>query len=386
MKIIERYITKQLKNKLFKGKVVIIYGPRQAGKTTFLKNFLQDFKNTSTSGNDVPLSTRYINCDIPENIDGLSPKSAGKLREFIGNYKLVVLDEAQRIFDIGRTLKILVDEYPEMQIIATGSSSFDLENKLAEPLTGRHYDFMMLPPMYSELSSLYSDRTELIGSLDNRLLYGSYPEIIFPKEGDNRRERIKSIAEDYAMKDILAFEGVRKSDNIMKLLKALAYQMGQEVSYKELAQNFGLSIQTIERYIGILEKAFIVFRLQPYVNNKRISLRRSRKIYFWDTGLRNALINNFESLELRPDKGALFENYIVAELRKKDFSRFLAQNFYFWRAYDGEEVDIVLEQDGKLLGYEIKWKHDKDILKKSADAPVKEVKIITAENYMKFLK
>ncbi len=375
MKIIDRYITKQLKDKLFKGKVVIIYGPRQAGKTTFLKNFLQDFENT-----------RYINCDVPENIDGLSPKSAGKLREFIGDYKLVILDESQRIFDVGRTLKILVDEYPKMQIIATGSSSFDLENKLAEPLTGRHYDFMMLPPMWSELTFLYSDRTELISSLENRLLYGSYPEIIFPKDGDDRKERIKSIAGDYAMKDILAFEGVRKADNIMKLLKALAYQMGQEVSYKELAQNFGLSIQTIERYIDILEKAFIVFRLQPYVNNKRVSLRRTRKIYFWDTGLRNALINNFESLDLRPDKGALFENYIISELRKKNFSQFSSQNFYFWRAYDGEEIDIVLEKDGKLVGYECKWKTDKDILKKSTDAPIKEVAIITSENYMKFLE
>ncbi|MEK7175579.1 MAG: ATP-binding protein [Patescibacteria group bacterium] len=374
MKIIDRYIKKELKDKLFKGKVVIIYGPRQAGKTTFLKNFLQDFENT-----------RYINCDIPENTDGLSPKSVTRLREFIGDYKLVVFDEAQRIFDIGRTLKILVDEYPEMQIIATGSSSFDLENKLAEPLTGRHYDFMMLPPMYSELISLYSDRTEIICSLENRLLYGSYPEIIFPKDGDKTRERIKSIAEDYSMKDILGFEGIRKSDTIMKLLKALAYQMGQEISYKEIAQNFGLSIQTIDRYIDILEKAFIVFRLQPYVNNKRISLRRTRKIYFWDTGLRNALINNFESLSLRPDKGALFENYIVAELRKKNFSYFSSQNFYFWRAYDGEEIDIILEKDGKITGYECKWKSDKDIIKKSSDAPVKEIEIITSENYMKFL-
>lgn len=375
MRIIERYIAQQLRNKLFKGKAVIIYGPRQAGKTTFLKNFLKDFTNT-----------RYISCDVPENIEGLRPKSADKLRDFIGDYKLVVLDEAQRILDIGRTLKILVDAYPEMQIIATGSSSFDLETKLAEPLTGRHYDFMMLPPMWSELTSLYSDRTELIGSLPNRLLYGSYPEIIFPKDGDNRRERIKSIAEDYAMKDILAFEGIRKSDNIMKLLKALAYQIGQEVSYKELAQNFGLSIQTIDRYIDILEKAFIVFRLQPYVNNKRVSLRRSRKVYFWDTGLRNALINNFEDLSLRPDKGALFENYMVSELRKKNFSHFSYQNFYFWRAYDGEEIDLVLEKDGKLVGYECKWKSDKDIIKKSSDAPVKEVMVITAENYAKFLE
>jgi len=374
MQIIQRYIKKQLKDKLFKGKIVIIYGPRQSGKTTFLKDFLQDFNNT-----------RYINCDVPENIEGLQPKSAFKLREFIGDYNLVVLDEAQRILDIGMTLKILVDAYPEMQIIATGSSSFDLETKLAEPLTGRHYDFMMFPPMWSELKELYTDHTDLIGSLENRLLYGSYPEIIFPKVGDDKRERIKSIALDYAMKDILAFEGIRKSDNIMKLLKALAYQMGQEVSYKELSQNFGLSIQTIERYIDILEKAFIVFRLQPYIDNKRISLRRTRKIYFWDTGLRNALINNFESLELRPDKGALFENYIISELRKKNFSFALHQNFYFWRAYDGEEVDIIIEKDGKLFGFECKWKSDKDKIKKSSDSPIYEVSLIKTENYFKFL-
>ncbi len=374
VRIIQRYIAKELKNKLFKGKAVIIYGPRQAGKTTFLKDFLRNFKNT-----------RYISCDVPENIEGLEPKSAGRLREFIGDYKLVVLDEAQRILNIGRTLKILVDAYPKMQIIATGSSSFDLENTLAEPLTGRHYDFMILPPMYSELAPLYSDRTELGASLENRLLFGSYPEIIFPKDGDSRRERVKSIAEDYAMKDILAFEGVRKSDNIMKLLKALAYQMGQEVSYKELAQNFGLSIQTIERYIDILEKAFIVFRLQPYAHNRRTSLRKTRKIYFWDTGLRNALVNNFASLTLRPDKGALFENYVVSELRKKDFARLSGQSFYFWRAYGGEEIDILIEKDGQLLGYECKWKSDADVLKKSPNAPLQEAVLITKENYAKFL-
>lgn len=374
MQIIPRNSEKELTSKLFNGKVIILYGPRQSGKTTFLKNFLEKYDNTT-----------YINCDVPENRDGLSPKNPENLLNFVGKYRLIAIDEAQRVESIGLTLKILVDTYPNIQIIATGSSSFDLENTLAEPLTGRHYDFMFLPPMYSELSFLYESKKEQQASLENRLLFGSYPEIIFPKEGDTLRERIKLIADDYSMKDILAFEGLRKSDTLVKVLKVLAYQIGSEVSYGEISRNFGISLKTVERYIGILEKAFIVFRLQPYTGNKRTGLRRTRKVYFWDSGLRNALINSFENLDMRPDKGALFENYMISELFKLNFNSKIKKNFYFWRAYDGEEIDLVEEVDGVLKGYEVKWKSEKRVLYKSKKAPTPSVEVIDTKNYHDFL-
>ncbi|MBI2030035.1 ATP-binding protein, partial [Candidatus Kaiserbacteria bacterium] len=352
---------------------VILYGPRQAGKTTFLRRIIDRYDSA------------YINCDIPESRDGLSPKAPEKLLRFVGRHAVVAIDEAQRVKDIGITLKILVDTYPEMQIIATGSSSFDLENAVAEPLTGRHYDFMFFPPLYSELSSLYASGAEQDATLPERLLYGSYPEVIFPQTGDTPRERIQSITDDYAMKDILAFEGLRKSDTLTKVLKVLAYQIGSEVSYAEIAQNFGVTQKTIERYIDILEKAFIVFRLPPYVGNKRTGLRRTRKVYFWDTGLRNALIRNFESLDLRPDKGALFENYIVSEMKKRALQQGGAKQYYFWRAYDGEEVDLVEESDGALVGYEIKWKSDAEAIRKSEKAPVSNARVIDTRNVTEIL-
>ena len=374
MQIIVRNIEKELESKLFKGKVLILYGPRQSGKTTFLKNFLKKYDNTI-----------YINCDVPENRDGLSPKSPENLLSFVGKHKVIAIDEAQRVENIGLTLKILVDTYPELQVIATGSSSFDLENTLAEPLTGRHYDFMFLPPMYSELSFLYESKKEQQASLTNRLLFGSYPEIVFPKEGVTLRESIKLITDDYSMKDILAFEGLRKSDTLVKVLKVLAYQVGSEVSYGEISRNFGIALKTVERYIEILEKAFIVFRLQPHTGNKRTGLRRTRKIYFWDCGLRNALINSFENLDVRPDKGALFENYVISELFKLNFNSKIKKNFYFWRAYDGEEVDLVEEADGALKGYEVKWKSEKKVLHKSKEAPTPTVTVIDTGNYPDFM-
>lgn len=370
MQIISRTITKEFTEKLFKGKVVIIYGPRQSGKTTFVKNICKDYPNF-----------KYFNCDEPQVAERLSPRTASQLKEFFGNTDLVILDEAQKVKDICLTLKILVDAYPELQIIATGSSSFDLENKLAEPLTGRHYDFMMMPPSFEEL-----ERTSVNHDIEQRLIYGSYPEVIFPKTGDSPEERIKSIANDYAMKDILAFEGIRKSNTLEKLLKVLAYQMSGEISFREISGNFGMSVQTIQRYIEILEKAFIVFLLEPYSGNPRTALRRKKKIYFYDTGLRNALINNFDSLDIRPDKGALFENYIVSEFYKKNFNHNEGKKIFFYRSYEGEEIDILTQKGTDLNGYECKYKDSREIIRKGDNSPVAFVKIVTKNNAGMFLR
>lgn len=369
MKVIYRSITQDFISKLFKGKVVIVYGPRQAGKTTFVKYITDSYPDH-----------KYVNCDEPQNAERLTPRSATQLREFFGTTNLVILDEAQKVKDIGLTLKILIDTYPDLQLIVTGSSAFDLEDRLAEPLTGRHYDFMMLPSSYEEL-----EKTKVTQELEQRLLYGSYPEVVLPKVGDTAEEQIKSIAADYALKDILAFEGIRKSSSIEKLLKVLAYQMSGEISFREISGNFGISVQTIQNYVEILEKAFIIFLLEPYGGNPRVALRRKKKIYFYDTGLRNALINNFDPLDIRPDKGALFENYIVSEFYKKNLNHKEGKNFFFYRSYQGEEVDLLTMKGGELLGYECKYKYDQDIIKKSIHSPVTTVKVLTKNNFSKFL-
>ncbi len=368
MNILKRSIKEDVISKLFKGKVIIIYGPRQSGKTTFVKNLIKEYDNSI-----------YFNCDEEDIRNRFTAKSAIFLKNIIGNNKLIILDEAQRIENVGMVLKILVDTYPEIQVIVTGSSSFDLENKLSEPLTGRHYDFMLLMPSFSEIN-------DTVLNLENRLIYGSYPEVLFPKEGDTALERIKSIANDYSMKDILSFSGIRKSDTIIKLLKLLAYQMSGEISFREISQNFGMSVQTIQSYIEILEKAFIVFLVNPYGKNPRTSLKFKKKIYFYDNGLRNALINNFDSLDVRQDKGALFENYIMSEFRKKKYNEKHNYNIYFYRSYDGDEIDIITQDGSNIQGYECKFVFKTDlIIKKNEDAPVKEVKVINNYNYNQFL-
>lgn len=367
---ITRKIAENFKSKLFKGKVVIIYGPRQSGKTTFIKRIVKDYPDS-----------KYINCDDPENAEKLQIKAASQLKDLFGNTNLVFLDEAQKVKDIGRTLKLLVDTYPEIQIVATGSSAFDLEDKLAEPLTGRHYDFMLFPFSFEELE--VPDISS--NNIEQRIIYGSYPEVVFPKEGDTALERILSISSDYMLKDILAFEGIRKSEILRKLLKVLAYQMSGEISFREISENFGMSVATIQNYVGILEKAFIIFLLPPYGGNPRIALRRTKKIYFYDTGLRNAIINNFDPLDVRPDKGALFENYVVSEFYKKNTNNQEHKNLFFYRSYGGEEIDIVTQKNSELLGYECKYKNDSTFFTKSTDAPVQKVEVITKDNLRKFL-
>ncbi len=373
MSYVSRFITERFEKSLFKGKVIILYGPRQVGKTTFIRQFAAKYPQMV-----------YLNADIPEISTQLTPRSPERIKEFIGSTDFVVIDEAQKVADIGTTLKILADRYLQMQVVATGSSSFDLANGIVEPLTGRHIDFMLFPFLFEELQIIYTDQPTQIAMLPERILYGSYPEVIFPPLGQDRTSVIRRIAQDYSMKDILSFHQIRKADKLVLLLKSLAYQIGSEVSYNELANALGISRQTIEQYITILEQAFIIFRLEPYVRNKRMGLRRTRKIYFWDTGLRNALINNFEPLDVRPDKGALFENYIVSELKKKAQTKETWENFYFWRAYDGEEIDLLIEKDGKLQGFECKWKYKDEVIKKSPEAPLPYCSVISSENYFRF--
>lgn len=373
--MLNRLIKEQIKNKLFKSKVVVLYGARQVGKTTLVKDILQDFGS----------SGRYLNCELLSVQEGLSQLEAVKIKSFLGDYKLVVLDEAQNVPDIGKVLKIMVDSFPELQIIATGSSSFDLANKAAEPLTGRTFKFILYPFLLAEIKQL-GDQFYLNSKLENLLRFGSYPEVFFLNEPD-AMARLEELSANYLYKDILRFEGIKKSSVIKNLLQALALQVGQEVSYQELANKLGINRLTVQKYIDILEQAFIIFKLNALSRNKRKEISKSVKVYFYDLGIRNSLIQNYNPLNIRNDVGALWENFCIVERFKINNFKNNFTNTYFWRTYDQKEVDYIEESGGRFAGFEFKWAKDKaaapkDFLNNYANS---SVKLITKNNYFEFL-
>jgi len=372
-----RQIEPKIIDSLFKGKVVIIYGPRQAGKTTLIKEILKKYSG---------LKTVYFNCD--EEDVSLSFSQAGNssdLKQIIGSAKLAVLDEAQRVNNIGLKLKLLVDTYPEVQIIASGSSSFELSDKIIEPLTGRSREFYLLPFGFSELG--IDNIIESKRILPSLLVYGSYPEVVTSESFEDKKTSLKNIADKYLGKDILRFKNIRNSGVILRLIQALALQVGQEVSFNEIAGLTGIDKKTVESYVDILEKAYIIFRLPPFSNNRRQELNRLRKIYFFDTGIRNAVINNLNSINLRDDVGRLWENFIISERMKKIKSLGFDSISHFWRTYEGAEVDLVEEQAGSIKGYEIKWQKQrkKPPLAWLKNYPRASWEVITKDNFPDFL-
>lgn len=347
MALIKRNIGKQITRKLFKGKIIIIYGARQVGKTTLVKQILKTHAEKSL----------YLNCDEPDIRDALKDKPSSALKAFLGYKKLVVIDEAQRVKNIGITLKLLNDNFPEIQIIATGSSSFELSNQIIEPLTGRTYEFHLYPFSLLELKA-FSNDIDIQRTLERRLIYGMYPEVVI-KEGKESQEIIKMISRSYLYKDILVFQNIKNSEALEKLLQALALQLGNEVSYNELSQLIGIDKNTVDSYIQILEKAFIIFRLPPFSRNIRNELKNLRKIYFYDNGIRNALMNNFNPLNLRNDSGALWENFMISERIKWNQNENKNCNIYFWRTHDKQEIDYIEDAEGELHAFEFKWKEQK---------------------------
>jgi len=342
---IKRTIQAKIEEKLFKGKVIILYGARQVGKTTLCKEILNNYDGTKA----------YFSCDEPSVKDALTDKNSLELKRFVGGKKLIVIDEAQRVKNIGITLKLLVDNYPETQIIATGSSSFDLSNKINEPLTGRNFEFHLHPFSFEELS----DGQTILDSgrfLQEKMIYGWYPDIVVRSE--DRQDALKKLATDYLYRDALLYQNIRKPDVLEKLLRLLALQIGNEVSMRELSLNLELSKETVEWYIRLLEQAFIVFRLPPLGRNKRKEVTRLQKIYFYDIGIRNALIDNFNQLDSRNDIGQMFENLAIMEIKKQIENNNLSKKMYFWRTKSQAEVDLVLEEQQKLFGFECKWKKE----------------------------
>lgn len=342
--MIMRLLQSKIEKQMFRGRAVILYGARRVGKTTLAQQILI---------NHAHLQTRYLNCDLLSVRRALSIQEAAPLRAFLGEQQLIVLDEAQNIEEIGRVLKILVDEFPHMQVLATGSSSFDLVNRTAEPLTGRMYRFVLYPFSLQELAG-DQGYSQVEPQLDFLLRFGSYPTI-FGKSEEEARVELDELVANYLYKDILIFAGIRKSTVLLKLLELLARQVGQEVSYQELAQILGIDRKTVMVYLDLLEQCFVIFRLGAFSRNLRKEIAKSVKIYFYDLGVRNTLIQNFAPLALRTDLCALWENFCLVERRKfLQYNQKFA-NPYFWRTQDQQEIDYLEEADGQLAGYEFKW-------------------------------
>jgi hypothetical protein len=291
----------------------------------------------------------YLNCDEIDIRQKLSQKTSTELTNLIGNKKIVVIDEAQRVQDIGLTIKLIVDNIKGVQVIATGSSAFELSDKIKESLTGRAFEFFLYPFSLAELTQLYQ-KYELQRIIEQRMIYGMYPEVVLK----NDENILSLLADNYLYKDILAYKNIKNHDILIRLLQAIALQIGSEVSYNELASVVGVDKKTIESYIVILEQAFVIFRVGPFSRNLRNELKKLRKIYFYDTGIRNALINNFNSLNIRQDSGALFENFVISERIKYNHNQNLRKNIYFWRTHQQKEIDYLEEYSGKLNGFEIK--------------------------------
>jgi len=335
-----RTLESRIKEKIHSGKAIVIVGARQVGKTTLLKSILEG------------LDYLFLDADDPTIRSLLSNPNTEQIRTILGDHKTVFLDEAQRINGIGLTLKIITDQFKHVQLFVSGSSSFDLGNVLNEPLTGRKWEYEMFPISWEE----YETKIGFVNSeqqLENRLLYGFYPDVI--NNQGNEKETLKNLVNSYLYRDILAFSDIRKPEVLEKLLQALALQMGSEVNYNELSLTIGINKLTVQKYIDILEKGFIVFRLNSFSRNLRNEIKQNRKIYFYDNGIRNMIIGNFKPFELRVDKGALWENFLVSERLKQNTYKQTFAKMYFWRTKQQQEIDFVEEYNGQICGYEFKW-------------------------------
>ncbi len=372
--MIKRFIEDTVKSKIGSGKAIILMGARQVGKTTLLKDI---FKNKSDilwlSGDEPDIQAMF------ENI------TSTLLKAIIGKNKFIIIDEAQRIQDIGIKLKLITDQIPEVQLIATGSSSFELANKINEPLTGRKWEYKIYPLSFSEMAS-HHGLLEEKRLIPHRLIYGYYPEVV--TNIGEEKEILKQLSDSYLYKDILAWEQIKKTDKLIKLLQALAFQIGSQISYNELGQTCGLDSKTVEKYIILLEQAYIIFRLSSFSRNLRNELKSSKKIYFYDNGIRNAIIANFSIAESRSDIGALWENFLISERIKQHSFNNKWSNKWFWRTAQQKEIDYIEESDGKLSAYEFKWNKNakaKQPIQFKKGYPDSNFEVITPGNVEEFL-
>lgn len=340
--ILPRSIAPLIRERLFQGRAIVVVGPRRVGKTTLLKHIAAD----------VATDLVWLDCDEPDIRTNLTDATSTRLKSLIGPAKLVVIDEAQRVKNIGLTLKLIVDQIPSTQLLVSGSSALELSNELNEPLTGRKFDFELLPFSHAELTTHHGSLTER-RMLEHRLVYGSYPDVVNHPTDEIRR--LNELSQSYLYKDLFSYQEIRKPDLLPRLLEALALQLGNEVVMNELAQTIGADSETVRRYVDLLEKTYVVFSLRSWSRNLRNELKKSRKIYFYDNGIRNAILRNFQPIGLRTDIGALWENYLVSERRKANMAKGRYASTWFWRTSQQQEIDYLEEQDGRLDAFEFKW-------------------------------
>lgn len=372
----KRTIEKNVLDSLQPGKAVLIIGARRVGKTVLIKKIIKQYSGQSMLLNGEDFDTQAL----------LEKTSIAHYRNLIGTNSLVVIDEAQKIKNIGRIIKLIVDNLADVSILLTGSSAFDLKNTFGEPLTGRKKTFQLFPLAQAEFSqkeNLIETRTRL----DEKLLFGNYPEVWQLDDLKERMSYLKELTEDHLLKDILAFEGIRNAGKLRDLLRLIAYQIGKDVSYHEIGQQLGISKNTVEKYLDLLTKVFVLYQVQGFSRNLRKEISKNSRWYFYDTGIRNVFTSNFNFPNMRQDIGELWENYIISERVKKLTYERVHSNYYFWRTYDRQEIDWVEERDGNLYGYEMKWSNQK--VKCPAAwrkaYPEADFRVIHSDNYLEWI-
>ncbi|GAB6886563.1 ATP-binding protein [Desulfothermus okinawensis JCM 13304] len=372
--MIRRILTDKIMANLYKGRIIIVYGARQVGKTTLLKQIEASLKT----------EVLWLNGDEPDVRSIFEDATSTQIKLIIGNKKTVFIDEAQRIKNIGLTLKLFADNFPDVQVVVTGSSSFELADNLKEPLTGRKIEYYLYPLSFQELVNHYG-YLEAKRRLNFILKYGLYPEVIVSPE--NAKSILMGLTDSYLYKDLLIYEGIKKHSLLSKILQALALQIGSEVSFSEIGQLVGADKNTVEKYIDLLEKSFVIFRLNALSRNMRNEIKKGKKFYFWDIGIRNALIVNFNEANLRSDIGGIWENFIIGERIKFLKYNELYANVYFWRTVTQSEIDFIEEMNGVFNVYEIKWNFKKKRLPKmfKKTYPVENFEIIDKSNFEKIL-
>jgi len=377
MEWIHRTLENQFNEYIVPGKVLVLYGARRVGKTSVIEKYIKSNFNKFFIGTGDDIQLR----------DVLSSENQSRINTAFRGYDIVFIDEAQRIPHIGWGLKLLVDSNPQLRIVASGSSSFQLSDKTGEPLTGRQKTYKLFPISVLELVGIKGGM-QVIQNLNDYLIYGTYPETLLASNYQDKKDYLINLRNAYLFKDILELENIKNSDKLADLLKLIAFQIGSEVSLNELSLSLGIAKQTVERYLDLLEKSFIIIKVRAYSSNMRKEISKSVRYYFWDNGIRNSIINNFNDVNTRMDMGMLWENFCFIERLKKRSYQNSFSNIYFWRTYDQQEVDLIEEKDGNLQGFEFKWNP-----KKVVKAPVAfaqtythaQFKCITPENFLEFV-
>ncbi|MBI2634410.1 ATP-binding protein [Candidatus Peregrinibacteria bacterium] len=376
--VIKRLAQKLLREKLQENKVLLLYGPRRVGKTTLLKQFIAELQD--------PGICKSVNAETTIIQDELATPSINALKNFVGDHKIIIIDEAQKIPNIGSQLKLMVDEIPGISVIASGSASFALAPQVGEPLTGRKKTIHLFPISAEEIIQT-SDVSDYKEKLNELLVFGGYPELFQISSTDQKKEYLAELTDSYLFRDILELEQIKNPRKLRDLLTLLAFQIGKEVSLNELGRALELNRSTIFRYLDLLEKSFVIINIRGFSRNLRKEVTKTSRYYFYDNGIRNALINNFNPISLRDDVGMLWENYIVLErIKKQSYNNIISRN-YFWRTYDQKEIDWVEEREGNIHGYEITW-GDKSARQKKewlAAYPSASLEIINRKNFLHFI-